>query len=293
MWVIFGLLTSVIGATYYICNQKCKLSADIFIIYRGFFVAIMTMPLVFAYFHIFPWQFYMIALFQGLCISYSDYRYFQVFQKFGAENVNALSPLSVFITFILWLILKPETIEIYLKTPVKSCVIFLSIVLIIYAVMKYRNSKIGRDCLKEVLPLLFLSTLIDTSNKIITEYSEGQLLPLTVHRIAITGWIIGFVNLFLNHKNITDYKELIKPKNLRQGWFIFLVALSMITINFGMYYVPNPAYMTSILYLSIIWIVIFNKMAMMFGKSVPYQHIKLKWILLLLFASVTLVLATK
>ena len=89
MWVIFSLLTSMISAVYDLCNQNSKLKAEVFIIYRGLFVAMLATPLALLYFHIFPWQFYAIALFQGICVSYLDYRYFQLCQKFGAENVFA------------------------------------------------------------------------------------------------------------------------------------------------------------------------------------------------------------
>lgn len=291
MWVVFALLTSVIKALYFLCNQNCKLKADIFIIYRGFFLALLATPFTLLHFHIFPWQFYAIVLFQGLLLSYSDYRYFQMFQKFSARNVNAVAPLGVLVIFILWLILKPETIKTYLQTPMRSCVIVLSIILIIYSVIKYRNYKIGRDCMKEMLPLLLMSSLINISNKIITEYSEGYLLALTINRVALTGWIIGFINLFRNYKKI-DYKELIKPKNLCQGWFIFLAVFSMITINFAMHYTPNPAYVTSTLFMSIIWIVIINKIGNLIGIKTRYDNINLKWIVLLIFATSTLIIAT-
>ena len=293
MWVIFALLTSMISATYYVCNQKCKLNAHIFMVYRGFFVALMALPLVLANFHVFPWQFYAIAVLQGLCVSYSDYRYFQVFHKFGAANVNAVTPLSVFVIFLLWLLLKPETIIMYMETPVRSAVICTSIALIIFSVIKYRNSKIGGSCLKEVFPLLFLSAMINISNKIIMEYNDGHLLLLTFNRVVITGVIIGIVNLLFARKYIPSFRELIKPENMRKGWFLFLMVMSMTTTNLAMHYAQNPAYVTSLFFTSVIWIRLYTKIVQMLGKNDSYEYVKIRWILLLLFACTTLLIATQ
>lgn len=293
MWYSFALLTSLLYAFYYIYNQNSKLKAEIFIIYRGFLAALAATPLALFYHYTFPWQFYAIVLFQGVMISYMDYKYFQAFHKFGAENVNAVKPLTVLITFILWLVLRPSIIKVYLAAPVRSVVIVMALMAIIYAVMNYRRQKIGKNCLQEVVPLLFLSSVIDISNKLIMEYAEGHLLILTFHRVAFTGWIIGGVNLFINrHKNIC-LKELLNFKNMRQGAFIILLVLSMITINLSMHYTPNPAYTSAIIYLSVVWIMLINKMRRYWGKKTPYQNIALKWILLLLFAAMTLVIATQ
>ena len=290
MWVIFGIITSLVGAIYYICNQNSKLKPEIFMIYRGFLVALITTPLALTYFYIFPWQFYAIAVFQGLSISYLDYKYFNAFHKFGAENVNATTPLGVFIIFFLWLILKPSTINTYFENPIQSLIIITSLSLMVFAVIKYRGQEIGKSCLKEMFPLLCFSAVVDISNKYITDYSEGHLLILTFHRVALTGWIIGIINLLYN-RNIS-YRELLKTENIKRSWFILLIIISMILLNISMYYTPNPAYFSVMLFLSVVWIVIINRLMILCGKNIPYINIKLKWIFLLLFSAITLIIAT-
>ena len=292
MWLIFALITSMLYAVYHICNQESKLKAEIFIIYRGFLAALAATPFALVYHYIFPWQFYAIVLFQGITISYMDYKYFQAFHKFGAENVNSIRPLTVMVTFILWLVIEPSIVVRYLENPLRSIIIIASLTGIIYAVMNYRQKKIGRESLKFVLPLLFLSSIIDISNKIITEYAEGHLLALTFHRVAFTGWIIGCVNLFLNRRQNIKLKELIDFKNICRGSFILLLVLSMITINFAMHYTVHPAYTSAVTYLSVIWIILINKFMDYSNKKKQYQKIALKWILLLLGAAITLILAT-
>lgn len=292
MWVIFGIVTSLIGAIYCICSQNSKLKPEIFMIYRGFLVALISTPLALLYFHIFPWQFYAISLFQGISISYSDYKYYNAYHKFGAENVNAIDPLKVFIIFILWIAVSPSIIYTYIKFPIRSFIILLSIIAMVYAVTQYHKQKIGKSCLKEMFPLLCLAAVVDISNKFITEYSEGYLLTLTFHRVALTGYIIGFTNLFFNRRKIQCFNELLNIKNIQRSWFIILLVLSMIFINLSMHYTPHPAYISAILFLSMIWIVCINRIMVLCGKNIPYSNIRLKWIFLLLFAAITLIIAT-
>ena len=292
MWFIYALITSVLYALYHICNQESKLKVEIFIVYRGFLAALMATPFALIYHYIFPWQFYALVIFQGITISYMDYKYFQAFHKFGAENVNSVKPLTVMITFILWLIIEPSMLGRYMANPLRSLIIISSLLVIIYAVMNYRHQKIGRESLKFIVPLLFLSSIIDTSNKVIMEYAEGHLLALTFHRVAFTGWIIGVINLFFNRQKNIKMKELIDFKNICRGSFILILVLSMVSVNFAMHYSPNPAYTSAIMYLAVIWIMLINKFVPYSDNKKQYQNIALKWILLLLGAAITLILAT-
>lgn len=291
MWVIFALLTSIINALYYIFNQNSHLSPALFMIYRGYFLGIIGLPLLFLYAHTFPWQFYFIAFLQGLTVSYTDFKYFQAFHKFGAENVTAITPLTVMITFFIWLMFKPTLIFEYLEAPLQSLFIFLSISAIVFSVIKYHNEPLGLDCLKFMAMILIFSSLINISNKIIMQYAEGFLLTATLHRVAITGLIIGTTNL-IYHKQNTTLSEIINPKNLKQGLFILWLALSMICINFSMHYAKHPAYTSAIIYLSVVWIMLFNKYLLWRGYKVKYKKIATKWIMTLLLAAITLSILT-
>lgn len=288
MWIIFALLTSFLYASYYTCNQRCSLSPSLFMIYRGYFLSLLAFPFVLLYAHTFPWQFYLIAILQGLTISYSDFKYFQAFHKFGAENVTSITPLVVMITFILWLFIKPSTIIFYAHMPYRSLLILLSICLIVLAAMKYRTQTIGKNCLKFMIPILIISALLNISNKVIMYYADGHLLSATINRICITGFIIGTVNFIVGTKHNIRLKQILAHKNLKKSWFIILLGLSMITINFSMHYAINPAYTSALIYLSVIWVMLINKTLAFLGHPVKYQSLSKKWVFILLLATVIL-----
>lgn len=99
--------------------------------------------------------------------------------------------------------------------------------------------------------------------------------------------IIGTVNLIVGKKHLT-VKQILDSENLKKGLFILLAALSMITINFSMYYATNPAYTSVLIYLSVVWIMLFNKTLSYFGYPVKYQSLSKKWVFILLIATTIL-----
>ncbi|MBE6468127.1 MAG: hypothetical protein E7004_06025 [Alphaproteobacteria bacterium] len=292
MWFVFALITSLVNAFYFICSQFSKLKADLFIVYRGFIAALVTTPLIFVFPINFPWEFYGVILFQGFAISYMDYCYFKAFHKYGAENVNAITPLSVIITFSLWLLIDPNIVQVYLQTPYRSLLIVLSIIAIIFSVIKYQNKPIGLRCLKYVFPILFISSLTDISNKIIMNHANNHIIIASIYRVALTGWIIGIINTLGCIKKGYAIKEVFNTENFNKSLFIVLLILSMISLNLAMYYTPNPAYCSAIIYMSVIWIMVINQIRFIYGYKSIHQQIERKWIFSLLFAAIVLVLVT-
>lgn len=292
MWFIFALAVSWFNALYYVKNQDSKLKPTLFMVYRGFLAATAVVPLLVFCHYDFRWQFYAIVVAQGFAISFVDLQYFHAFRKFGAETVCTIKPLTVLLTFTLWLVIKPEMVEYYLATPLRSMTILTAICAIVFATAKYRAQPVGLKCFAQVFPLMFISALIDTSNKLIMEYSNGHLMSAVVWRVLIIGIIIGCINWIIARQHNIKNREILKWKNIRQGLFILLMVMSMITVNFSLYYAENPAYASSVIYLSIIWIMLINKIQSRNGKHKKYKHIAKRWIFTLLIATIILILST-
>jgi len=292
MWFIFALAVSLFQALYYVGNQNSRLQPGIFIVYRGFLAAVAVIPLLLFCVHDFSWQFYTLVIAQGLAISFVDLKYFHAFKKFGAEVVCTIKPLTVLLTFGLWLIIKPYMLTRYLDTPLRSLIIITAIIAIVYATAKYRECSVGFKCFAQVFPLLLISSLIDTSNKLVMEYSNGNLMSASIWRVFITGIIIGCVNLEIARQHHIKMKTIFKWNNIKKGLFILLLVMSMITVNFSLYYADNPAYTSAIIYLSVVWIMVINKMQNLLGKKKIYKKIAKKWVFTLLIATIILIVAT-
>ena len=256
-------------------------------VYYGYYLSIATLPFVIIYAHAFPWQFYMIAVLQGIMISYADSKYFQAFHKFGSENVAAIFPLVDLITFFIWMIFKPEVFLLYYHTPYRFLLILISICLIVLSASKYRAHTIGKECLKFTIPLLFLSSFILISTKVIMYYADDMLFLAAIHRVFYTGLIIGTINLLMRRKDLTT-KQIFDPKNLKKGLFILLVAINMIPASLSMYYATNPAYSSALMSIEVVWVMLINKVLAYFGQPIEYKTFSKKWIFVLLIASTVL-----
>jgi len=292
MWFIYALATSLCSACYYMCNQNSKLNSHIFITYRGFIPAFVILPVVVFIPPAFMWPFFLIAVLQGLAVSYLDYNIYKLFQKYGAEAVSSINPLSVLITFVFWLVVRPTTLMSYMQNISRFMLIVFSVCAIVYAVMKYRRQPFLVSCLHDMFPLLLIFSFIDITNKLIMEYADNHLISATIYRVFIVSIIIGIVNLMICRQKGIPTSAFFKKENLRASWFILLNPLSMILVNFSMFYAENPAYTSAVVYLSVVWILLFNKIRQYAGLPTKNQPIVKKWIILLLAATILLIITT-
>lgn len=292
MWFVFALAVSWFHAFYYIGNQNSRLKPTLYIIYRGLLTAVSVLPALLFFMPDFQWQYFPIVIVQGLAISFTDLKYFHALKKFGAENVCAIKPLTVLITFALWLVIRPYMLTYYLNNLIRSLIIISSISLIVYATVKYRSHRVGLKCFAQVFPLLFLSSIIDTCSKLAMDYANGHLMAASLWRVFITGCIIGVINLSVARQHNLKMKEIVKWKNIRKSAFILLLSLSMITVNFSLYYAENPAYTSAVIYLSIIWIMLINYVQKLMGSKKTYKSIAKRWIFTLLIATIILIIST-
>lgn len=292
MWVLFSVLASIVNAIYYIANQNVKLSASVFMVYRGIIVALMALPFLFCFKVIPAWQFYAIAILQGCITAYSDKLSFLANQKYGAETVSSILPLSVSFTFFLWLFIEPIIIFKYLQTPVRTSLIILALGGTIFALMKYRRVKVAKEVFIFLLPVIVLGAVISTCNKTIMEYAADSLLGLCVWRVFVSSTTVGIIHLVIYFNQHGTMSELLNKTNLLKNWIFIFMPLSMICRNMAMYYSVNPSYVSALVQTSLLWVMFFNK----WFSFIPFKRVSLKfekkWALLLLFSVLLLILAS-
>ena len=123
MWVVFALLTSFFNAAYFLLNQKMAMKASLFMVYRGWAVFFMLLPFAGLFTPVPHWEFYALCMLQGALIAFVDGKFFVALRRWGAEVATSLQPFSIGITFVLWLIISPSTILVYLREPLVALLI--------------------------------------------------------------------------------------------------------------------------------------------------------------------------
>lgn len=293
MWVLFALAASIVNAIYYICIQNVRLSARVFIVYRGVIVALMALPFLFFYEVITAWQFYAIAVMQGVITAYSDYATLKANHKYGAETVSSLLPINVASTFILWCVLEPTIIYTYIHAPLKTVGIIASMFGIAYALAKYRQTKITSQAFFYLIPVVLLGSVIAVSNKTIMAYASNSLFGLCFWRIFVSSLTVGVIHLSVWLKKKASLGILFDTSNVLKTWFLILMPMSMLCRNMAMFYADSPSYVSSIVQTSLLWIIFFNRYVTFIKFERKYIQIDKKWAFLILICAIVLILSTK
>ena len=258
MWVLFALAASILNAFYYLFLQNAKINANVFMVYRGFIVVALLLPILIFYPVKFSPQFYFMSVLQGCIVAYTDYLSFRVNKNYGSETVSSITPLSVIIVFIAWCLIDSSTFLKYLDNPLKSLCIICSLLGVVYALVNYRKTPLTKKAFLLLIPVLCLSSMISILNKLIMSYSGENPLLCACWRVLILSSIIGVVHLHIYLKKNLPIRDLFEPKTLAKGCVLVLLLAVLVLKSLAMLYALNPAYVSCIVYLTAIWIMLLS-----------------------------------
>ncbi len=287
MWWAFALCASLISALSSYSNQIFKMNGLLLMVYRGFLVALITLPAVLMLPPIKEPLYYVFCTLQGMCIAFNDNRFFRAVKAFGAEVTSIIQPISISFIFVFWLFFKPSQFNEYCQAPLTSAGIIACLAGITFSIIKIRNSKSSSKAFLFLLPMLIILSFGDIFNKKSMYYGQENLTSAIVNYAFITGIICGISNLFVYIKKRKKISAIFKGKNIARGAILsIIIIISMAFKNLAMNYAKNPAYVSAIILLSPIWIITGNNIYVKLKKAkTGYSHVK-PWLAGLLLISV-------
>lgn len=291
LWWLFGLISGVVNAVYIYFNQILKMPTAMFMIYRGVGLALVMLPFsVFFPFH--PgWPFWVLCIITGLMIAYGDNRFFHTVSRYGAEIGSALQPLSIGITFFLWMAVDPAQLAEYWHSPVRFFFILLCLGGFTAAIMMIRQTPANYQALKYLLPSLILLALTDNVQKVIMGLGASEVGAASFYYLMITSFVAGLGNLVVFVRKERNLRMLFVPRNIFCGMSIVsLAGVAVIFKNFGMAFTPNPAYVSALIFLYPVWIMIVNNIYLHYKKYIGYERINKNLLVLLLVSVVGLII---
>lgn len=283
MWVIYTLLASWINCAYYFGNQISKITPNIFMFYRGL-VPVLVLSVFLPWVHFVPApQFYAACIFQGIIVSFIDYRQFRAIRVWGAEIVSSIYPFCLGFVFVFWLILKPSSIAAYIESPFRLLGIVLALTGVFFSVCSYRKSRRSTQALKYLFPFILASALCDAMNKFCMSYvPSDDLISGSVLYVLIQSAVIAVINfvIYANKKGVAS--DICKWNNVKYSPIIILNVLAGMSKNFAMFNTPNPSYVTALMYLYVIWIMLVAYILMRFGIKCRHNDLPRRKVFLLL-----------
>jgi len=292
MWVVFALAAAILSAIYCLSAQNIKINANIFMVYRGWIFVILLFPILILKPVVFPVNFYIMSVVQGVISAYVDYVVFKINQQYGSETVSSILPFSVIITFIIWCFLDPALVETYVQNPMQTTMIIVAFAGFILALTQYYKISFTKEALYKLIPILILCSSVVVLDKSIMNYSSETPLMCAYWRSFIAGLVVGIVYLIIYVKNRFPLKDLILKDNLFKSLILLFTLFAIISKNLAMYYTQNPAYVSALAYTSLIWVMIFGRYFKIFKFHSSRKQVSRKWKILFLCSIILLILVS-
>ena len=291
-WAVQAIIGGFLLGLYFRLNQNIRLNGIIFMTFRGFILVAATLPFIPFFTPVPHWQFYVFCILNGAGIAFIDYFSFKAIRFWGAEVVTAMQPLNVGITFVLWLAIKPRLIVFYIQQPIKFGLIVLCLAGVSFALIKYNQIKVSRKALKYMIPVLIAGSVNEVVNKWTLGYGSDNLQSAVFYYILLTALTIGIINLVRYWHKGESLKNLVLWKNLKNSWIFIILIAAMVFRNTALFMTVNPAYVSAIVNLYVLWIMLGNNLLVWLGKGIRYQQMNKKAVLMLLACAVGLILLT-
>lgn len=294
MWFLYTFLVSLINCAYYFGNQVSRIAPNVFMFYRGI-VPVIILSFFFPCINfIGSWQFYAACAFQGIIVSFLDYRQFRAIRVWGAERVSSIYPFCLGFVFIFWLVIRPYNLVKYIEAPLYLICIILALTGIFFSVYSYKQSRRSSQAFQYLTPYILVSALCDVMNKVSMSFVPAEdLFSGSVLYVWIQSAVIAVINFIIYSARTGAISDIYKWSNVKYSPIIVLNILAGILKNFAMFNTPNPSYVTALMYLYIIWIMIVAHILMHFGIKCRHNELPRYKVFLLLASSMFLVLFGK
>ena len=293
-WWTVSLLASVFLAVYVYANQFLRLSSSVLMLYRGFGTAIVMLPFCILFYDKFSFIFYALCAVQGIGISFIDNRYFRSAKVFGADVTSFMQPLTLFLTFVIWMFFKPHLFVEYMESPLKSLLIVLSLLGVVVSVLMMRKVKVNKKAFLYLLPCILIGAYLDNNNKLALDSSQAAVMPTLIYYNMVSGLFAGLGTLIGFRGKLNKMKKAFEARIAIKGLFIiFSLSMLVFTKAYALMLTVNPAYVVAINYLAPLWIVLFNYgRNFVVEKQVPI-NIDFKVMSLMVTSVIVLILSTR
>ena len=295
LWWLTSVFASLVFAMYIFANQIFKLKGSLVMIYRGIGTALVLLPFCLLINPVENQTFYFLSVFQGFLIAYLDNRLFNASKRYGAEMTGMIQPISVFFGFIMWFIIKPDTLASLMASPVRFILTIGAILGIISSVLALKKSRFSRLAFFYLLPAMLSVTVIDLVCKILMELGQQNVLGAIFYYSLITSFIAGLINAVAFSQNGGSFREVILPKNIKYAALpVIVIIMSMYFLkNYSLYLGDNPAYVMAIIYAYPVWILLFNNIYARFTKDKIYAKPDKKVLFAMMISIIVLILVVQ
>lgn len=263
-WALFSLIAAVFSMGFYLVNQYLKQPGDLLVFFMRILIVIVLTPFVLHMQLPGDPAFYRLVIVTALLSVTSDIRTLNASSFYGAGVVSRLMPVTVWASFIIWLIMRPEMVDSYFQKPWHAAGIVASMLACVYFASRLRHEEVTRSAMKMMMLPLIGYTLVTIFSKMAMEHgivanrfagaAIGYMYVQSLTAVILLGPYIlwkrrGHINIRLNR--MTVLASLIA---------CFVWISHMVYKNFAIAYTPHPSYQAAINLLTPVFIALFYKL---------------------------------
>ena len=259
-WYIYALIASLLAATIMQVNRHFKVDGLSLSCTRSFWAFLFLFPTVF-WMHSFPTAslFYIIAAGCGMLAVLADRVIFNAAAINGARLATLFQAVKIILAFFLWLAIDAASRAYLLENTHIAGGVVLCLAGSIIALNMLRHNDASWQALKYVFPAGVYLTLYDIFIKTAIGEDGG-------YDKAILFALCSFISSFVFALLLVMWRQYKKEVRFLEGPIIIAGAVMGVVFALVIPFVglalagsPNPAYVSSILLLSIVWIMAYHK----------------------------------
>ena len=285
LWFIFAVLHSVFQAGFNELNRIYKIDSWQLNFLHGLFSFLLLSPAIIFIWPLVTWHLVGAAFIIASFITVGSQAQIFMSAQHNGRVSSMWRPVSIFVAFIFWIGLFPETAKSYMEDPKSLTLILVSFALIIFSIVLIRRNDIGWRAFLLIGPIGVLYGL----TAVISKYAlDGE--QTFMQALSFTLIVYFFMLLFSLGAMIAKGKvdrDLLSPVNVKAGILISIASVvSYIFIVLSFVEAPNPAFANVIGSLSPVWIMVYHRFVGIKDNASPIAG------LVMIFAAVILLFAT-
>lgn len=260
VWVFFALGASFTVTGIPLIQERMKANGYAVAFLIKVATAILMIPFVMH--HGLPSEpsFYLFTLATAALYSISDIYYFKAVPEVGAGVITRLLPVSVMITFVLWLFVDPALLDKYMSQPAQGLLITAIIVLSVYFAMRLKKCVVSTAAAKKIWFVIFAACVGPIIQKITLHQGSVAQAPFAYTFIQAL-MMLSFWSVFYTIRKPVSWAVLTSAHSVKTGALIGVFSATTVVLkNFAYLHAENPAYLSVILFMDSIWVILIHRM---------------------------------
>ena len=279
-YIILAILYAIFNAVYLEYNSNKHYNAYVLGIWRGFGIALLTMPFIFLISFDLSISYFMVLVLQGILIGVYDSHVFFASSKYGSKSSSGFMATSVFVTaFMWWGIEYSEFVKLLDNTPkfLNMMLVLMGFTISYWQMMKVHLSKPAERFL---YPAVFALALMSIATRYIA-LKGGEVVHGVVYYLVISCFVSGVYNIvcFFVSQYPNRVELILAPvKGFSFVWLIFFSVILIVSKMLAFRIAPNPIKVMATLLLTPIFSELIYKHKIAF--SIEKIFVILFWVLL-------------